>query len=115
RGRHIETLAIEAELDHLWSAGDLHAIDFGRLVEKATHPHLSGQFGFMRVGDIVLADIAVQPVAEIKMLVVHGDENDRDDARYGNGPLRMWLIFNIHDLFPLPFAYRVLPPMDDIG
>src|SRR5262249_2056769 len=65
RGRHIETLAVEAELNHLRPAGDLDAVDLGRLAEKTTHPHLPGEPGIVRIGDIVLADIAVQPVAEI--------------------------------------------------
>src|SRR4029078_206147 len=50
-----------------------------------------------------------------KVLVVHAEQDDRDDTWYGNGPFRMRLIFDIHDLFPLPFPARILPPMDDIG
>src|SRR4029079_17894838 len=57
RGRDIEPLAVERELDHLRAAGDLAAVDDGGPAEQATHPDLAGQLRIVRIADVVLSDI----------------------------------------------------------
>jgi hypothetical protein len=58
-------------LYHLRAAGDPVAIDDWRPAEQTAHPDLAGQYRVVRIGDVVLSNIAVQPVAEIEKAVVH--------------------------------------------
>src|SRR5262249_52579195 len=71
RGRDVEPLAVERELYHLWAAGDLVAVDDWGSAEQAAHPDLAGQLRVVRIGDVVLSDVPVQPVAEVEEAVVH--------------------------------------------
>ena len=57
----------------------------------------------------------MQPVAEIQEPVIHRQQDHRYDARNGYRPVGVRLVIDIDDLFPLPFAGLVLPPVDDVG
>ena len=58
------------------------ALERRRLAEHAAEPHLAGQLRLRRVADVVLPDIAVQPVREVQEAVVHRHEEVGDQARH---------------------------------
>ena len=57
-----------------------------RLAEHATEPQLAGQLRVGGVGDVVLADVAVQPVREVEEAVVHREDEVGDQARHRERP-----------------------------
>src|SRR5688572_19565830 len=114
RGRDVEPLAVERELDHLRPAGDAPAVDDGGSVQQAAHPDLAGESRMRGVRDVVLANVSVQPVAEVEEPVVHRDQDHADQARHRDRPLRVAYVLDIDDLFPDPFAVPLVP-MDDVG
>ena len=75
----VEPPAVERELEHLRPAVQL-ATRVVRLAEHAAEPELPGQLGVGRVGDVVLAQVAVQPVREVEEAVVHRDDQVGDQA-----------------------------------
>jgi hypothetical protein len=66
------------------------------------------------IRDVVLADVAVQPVAEIEEPVVHRDQDHADETRHRDRPFRVAPVLDVDDLFPDPPAV-LLAPMNDIG
>src|SRR5262249_22388543 len=68
---HVEPLAIEAELQHLRAAAGRRVPELGGLSDHPAHPDLTRQFGFRRAPNVVLADVAVQPVGEVEPAGVH--------------------------------------------
>ena len=82
RGGDVKPLAVEGELDHLRAPGDLAAVHHRRPAQEAAHPDLARELGIVRVGDVVLADVAVQPVAEIEEAVVHRQIDVCDQGRH---------------------------------
>src|SRR5687768_16661869 len=64
-GGDVEPLAVERQLDHLRTAGDAPAVDHRGLVQKAAHPDLAREPRLRGIGNVVLTDVPVQPVAEI--------------------------------------------------
>ena len=57
-----------------------------RLAEHAAEPELAGQLRVRRVGDVVLAEVAVQPVGEVEEAVVHREDEVGDQPGHGEGP-----------------------------
>ena len=45
-----------------------------------SYAYLSHQFGVAPVGDVILTDVTVQPVAEVQVAVVKGDEDERQQT-----------------------------------
>ena len=91
----------------------LHKIIEG--VEIKSKTDLSGQFRIMWIADVILANVAMQPVAEIEILVIHRQKDDRNYTRHRDRPFGMRLVLDIDDLFPLPLTVIIFPPVDDIG
>ena len=114
RGGDIEAFAVERELDHLRPTGDLTTVDFRRFAKQATHPDLAGELWIGRISDVVLADVAVQPVAEIEKAIIHRQEDHADQARHGDRPFGMAFVFDVYDFFLDPFAVILLVPVDDV-
>ena len=69
----------------------------------------------MRIRDVILAHIAVQPIIEVKVFVVHGHKYGRHHTGHRNGPFWVWFIFHINDFFPFPFPGFGLPKVDNVG
>lgn len=97
RRRDVETLAVEAELEHLRSTIEPAAFDVHRLRllvqllvldhahlrvdhDRAAEEDLAGQPGIGSIGYVVLANVTVQPVGEVQVLVVEADEDVGDHA-----------------------------------
>ena len=57
-----------------------------RLPEHAAEPQLAGETGVGRIGDVVLAQVAVQPVREVQEAVVHRDDEVRDQPGHRERP-----------------------------
>ena len=75
RGRDIEALSIKRELEHLRATGHINTIHHWSLTQQAAHPNLACQFWVMRVRNIILAHITVQPVIQIEIFIIHRDKN----------------------------------------
>ena len=67
--------------------GDMHLqlavledLDGLPLADGPAEEELPHQLGVPRVGDVVLPDVAVDPVAEVEVLIVHGDDDVGHDA-----------------------------------
>src|SRR5436190_5518024 len=67
----VEPLAIKAELKHLRTAIELMILNAGCFPEQATAPNLPSEFRMGRIADIVLANIAMEPVREVEIPIIH--------------------------------------------
>ncbi len=56
------------------------------LPRMSAEPELTGQLRIGRVGDVVLAQVAVQPVREVEEAVVHREDEVGDQAGHREGP-----------------------------
>ena len=61
------------------------AAGVARLAEHAAEPELAGQLRVGGIGDVVLAEVAVQPVGEVEEAVVHREDEVGDQPGTGNG------------------------------
>src|SRR5690606_2740537 len=64
RVRHVEPPAVHAELQHL-RAAVARALPVIRVADHPAQPDLASQLRVTRVADVVLAQVAVQPVGEV--------------------------------------------------
>ena len=71
RGSDIKPFAIKRKLIHLRSACYFDTVDFGCFTQKPPHPDLPREYRIVRIRDVILAHIAVQPIIEVKVFVVH--------------------------------------------
>src|SRR5712691_2730530 len=85
RVRHVEPATVERELEHLRPAVEL-APGVARLAKQAAEPEPAGQLRVGRVGDVVPAQVAVEPVREVEEAVVHRDEQVGDESGHGERP-----------------------------
>ena len=76
----VEPAAVVGELEHVRAAAEV-AAGVARLADHAAEPELPGQLRVRRVGDVVLAEVAVQPVGEVEEAVVHREDEVGDQAR----------------------------------
>ena len=81
----VESTAVEGELKHVGAAVQAAAGVVG-LAEHPAEPQLAGQPGFGRVGHVVLTNVAVQPVGEVEVAVVHRQDEVADNARHRERP-----------------------------
>ena len=81
----VEPAAVERELEHLRAAAEL-AAGVASAAEHAAELQPAGQPRVGRVGDVVLAQVAVQPVGEVQEAVVHRDDEVGDQPRDGERP-----------------------------
>ena len=73
----VEPAPVERELEHLRAAVEV-AAGVERPAEHAAELQLPGEPRVRRVGDVVLAQVAVQPVREVQEAVVHRDDEVGD-------------------------------------
>ena len=81
---HVQPPAVQGQLDHLRPAVELAA----RVVvpsEDAAEPELTGELRVRRIGHVVLAQVAVQPVREIEEAVVHREHQVGDQSGHAAG------------------------------
>ena len=75
RVRDVKAAPVVRELEHVRAAVHVSR-RIARLADDPAEPELTGQLGIGRIGDVVLADVAVQPVGE-----VGGDRPSRGRGR----------------------------------
>src|ERR1051325_1533173 len=113
---HIQAFAVEADLQHLRSAVELLAFEHRRFSQDAAEPDLADHFRLRRIADVVLANVAVQPVGEIEVLVVHRQHQIGDEPRHRNVPaLDVLLGRHLDDLLDLPLVAGLMPVPHDAG
>src|SRR3954447_234131 len=77
RVRDVEAAPVERELQHLRSAVQLPS-SIAVAPEQAAEPELPGELRVGRIRDVVLAEVAVQPVGEVEEAVVHRQDEIGD-------------------------------------
>ena len=81
----VEPAPVQGELDHLRSAAQL-AAGVGRACRAARRARAGrSACGLAGIGDVVLAQVAVQPVGEVEEAVVHRDDHVGDQAGHAAG------------------------------
>ncbi len=110
----VEATAVERELDHLRPAAELAAGVAG-LAEHTAEPQLPREFRVAGVGDVVLAQVAVEPVGEVEEAVVHREDDVGDQAGDRERPSLEVDALDGDDLLRRPAAVRALPVTDRAG
>ena len=105
----IEALSIQAELQHLRTAPKAVPLDHFALTEDTATPDLPCQLRLCWVADVVLADVAVQPVGQIKIAVIHRKQQIRDERRNRKGPTLDLNGRNAQRLFDCPLSVGFIP------
>src|SRR5215210_4386875 len=82
--------------------------------EHAAAPDLTGEARAEGIAYIILPDIAMQPVREVKKAVVHRDQEVRDQARNRHRPPFGLYPSNVDDLLHAP-ASILFVPVEHVG
>merc|ERR1719369_1023527 len=91
-GGHVQPLTIQAKLQHLRSAFNplsfcvpyswlnrellvLGNLDIATFLNGSTQEHLSCQLRIPGVSDVVLPDVAMEPVGKVEVFIIHTDDD----------------------------------------
>ena len=109
----VQPAPVERELDHLRSAAQL-AAGVGRLAEQPAEPQAAGQAGARGIRDVVLAQVAVQPVREVQEAIVHRDDHVGDQPRHAPGqrPALELLVLDLDHWLDPEAAVRAVEAQD---
>merc|ERR1719510_2379868 len=133
RGGHVKSLSVKTELKHLRCAPDPLLLDIshpgldGELrvlgdrhrtarLDGSSEEDLAGELGVPGVGDVVLSHVSVDPVREVKILVVHTDQDiSHHPGHIRQDPAINFLGWDVNHLLCSPVSGLCLVVPEHVG